>query len=281
MKAYKGFNAPESGQLQCRDMVYEPGKTYKYEGKIELCNNGYHACEKFEDVFSYYEYKKGKVVYYEVECGGDVIKSDGDSMFVCSEITLVKELHGWWEEYDCVDEFREGFAIVQLNDKHNHINQEGKLLSDQWFEDVDCFDKGLAMVRLDRKWNYINTECKLLSNRWFDNVYSFREGFAQVCLCGRYNHINREGELVSNKWFEYTDYFREGFAVVELNGKGSYINTEGKLVSNQWFDVAWPFYNGRAQVKLNGKYNFINTDGKLLSDQWFDDTRSLCEACSS
>ena len=229
MKAFKGFNINESGQLVCRDMVYEAGKTYKYEGKIALCLSGYHACEKFEDVLSYYPYEKGKTKYYEVECNGDIIKSDEDSKFVCSQITLLEELHGWWEEYDYVCDFYEGFARVKLNGKYNHINTGGKLLSNQWFDYVGDFFEGFAPVRLNHMCNFINQEGKLLSNQWFDSVWHFSEGFAWVLLNGKYNFINKEGKLLSNQWFDDANSFREGFAWVLLNGKEYELDTEGNL----------------------------------------------------
>ena len=37
MRAFKGFVINNEGQLICRGMVYEVGKTYKYDGDIKLC----------------------------------------------------------------------------------------------------------------------------------------------------------------------------------------------------------------------------------------------------
>jgi len=50
MKAYKGFNA----DLTCQGFQYEIGKTYEMSDKVEVCKNGYHACEYPLDVFNYY-----------------------------------------------------------------------------------------------------------------------------------------------------------------------------------------------------------------------------------
>ena len=174
--------------------------------------------------------------------------------------------------FDSVDYFREGFARVNLNDKYNFINQEGRFLSDQWFDYVGDFYGGFAMVKLNNKHNYITQECKFLSNQWFDYGDEFREGFARVQLNGKWNFINQECKFLSNQWFEFDDVynFNEGFAAVELNDKWNFINQKGKLLSGQWFDDAGNFYGGFAMVKLNNKYNYITQECKFLSDQWFD-----------
>ena len=40
VKGYKGFNQ----DLTCRGFQYEIGKTYEYNGEIELCSSGFHFC---------------------------------------------------------------------------------------------------------------------------------------------------------------------------------------------------------------------------------------------
>jgi hypothetical protein len=172
--------------------------------------------------------------------------------------------------FDWIDDFRNGFALVQLNEKENYIDIEGNLVSDQWFEEVEDFVNGFAKVYLNGKTNLINTAGKLLSDQWFDRIGIIKNGFTHVKLNGKYNFIDTEGNLVSDQWFDAVS-FDNGFARVQLNGKYNYIGTEGNLLSGQWFDVVGWFSGGFARVKLNGKYNFIDTKGNLLSDQWFDE----------
>lgn len=173
-------------------------------------------------------------------------------------------------KFNWIEDFREGFASVQLNGKWNFINNEGQLLSQQWFDWAWDFHEGFAVVQLNNKWNFINTEGQLLSKQWFDAAGGFKEGFATVQLNGKRNFINTEGQIAFNQWFDNVCDFSEGFAIVEINDKVNFINTEGRLLSKQWFDTALNFSEGFASVQLNGKWNFINTEGQFLSPQWFD-----------
>jgi hypothetical protein len=43
----------------------------------------------------------------------------------------------------------EGFARVELNGKYNFIKQEGRFLSDQWFDNANDFSEGFAWVKLN------------------------------------------------------------------------------------------------------------------------------------
>lgn len=136
--------------------------------------------------------------------------------------------------FDWVYRLSDDVYEVKLNNKHNLINKEGKIISKQWFDDVTGFSGGFAMVRLYNKgWNFIDRDGEIISDQWFDKVYEFYEGFA----------------------------------VVELNGECNFIDANGKYLSDQWFDYANWFLNGRASVKLDGEWYKIDKKGKLVSDR--------------
>ena len=265
MRAYKGFNRHDDGTLLCKDFQYEPGKTYKHEGEIKLCENGFHACHELHQVWQFYP-NNGTNVFYEVECDGEIIESKkNEGKFVCSEIRLVREVDmSDVEKFDNAEHFSEGFALVELNGKWNHIDTEGKILSERWYDYAFPFSEGFAVVELNGKDNYIDTEGKLLSERWYDNAYHFSEGFARVDLNGKWNHIDTEGKILSGQWFDVALSFSEGFARVELNGKWNFINTSGKLLSEQWYDEECNFSEGFAAVELNGEWYKIDKEGKIV-----------------
>jgi hypothetical protein len=265
MKAYKGFNRSEDGTLSCLGFVYEPGKTYKHEGEIEVCVSGFHACHDLWQTWAFYP-NNGNNEFWEVECGGEIMEGyDSSGKFACSEITLVKKVD--MDEvlrFEDLYFFHEGFAKVDSGRKYNFINKEGKVLSNEWFDNAGFFSEGLAPIGIHGKYNFIDTEGKIKFGQWFYMVGNFFDGFAVVGLDGKYNFINTEGKFLSKRWFDKACSFYRGPAVVMLDGKYNYINTEGKLLSEQWFDYALSFVESLAHVKLDGKWMKINTKGELI-----------------
>ena len=84
IKAYKGFKK----DMTCNGFQYEEGKEYQAEGKIELCKNGFHACEDPLDCFRYYP--PATSVFHEVEQDGEICKDKNgdDSKTVSSQIKI-------------------------------------------------------------------------------------------------------------------------------------------------------------------------------------------------
>lgn len=77
--------------MQCRGKQYEVGKTYTEE-KADCYHAGMHACENPLDVLHYYPLKDGPR-FFEVECGGNVDKSEEGSKLACTELTVKGEVN--------------------------------------------------------------------------------------------------------------------------------------------------------------------------------------------
>ena len=87
MIGYKGFDK----DFKCRGFQYEVGKTYKHEGKLSLCESGFHFCENPFDVWGYYPPTESH--FAEVEADGETKKeTGGDTKTVCSSLHIKAEL---------------------------------------------------------------------------------------------------------------------------------------------------------------------------------------------
>ena len=82
MKAYKGFNK----DMTCRDFQYEEGKEYTHDGKVKVCESGFHACELPLDVLRYYNL--GESEFHEVELDGEISKSNEDTKVAAEKIKI-------------------------------------------------------------------------------------------------------------------------------------------------------------------------------------------------
>lgn len=88
VKGYKIFNY----DWKCRGFQYEVGKTYTYNGKLELCGAGFHFCTKLEDCFQFYDPISWNHIA-EVEALGKVIYGDdGLPKCVTNKIRIIKEI---------------------------------------------------------------------------------------------------------------------------------------------------------------------------------------------
>jgi hypothetical protein len=85
---YKGFNK----NMTCRNFQYQIGKEYKTDGKVAICQHGFHACQHPLDAFTFYP--PSSSVYCKVEQGG-TLKRDTDPKYdtkiASSEIKIMKE----------------------------------------------------------------------------------------------------------------------------------------------------------------------------------------------
>ena len=64
MKGYKVFDK----NWKCKEFQFEIGKTYVHEGKLKLCESGFHFCKKLNDCFNYYDFdSKNKVAEIDRE----------------------------------------------------------------------------------------------------------------------------------------------------------------------------------------------------------------------
>lgn len=205
--AYKGMEL----NMTWLGFQYEIGKTYKTD-KAELWKCGFHACLNPIDVLGYYSQYEGSR-YYKVLLSGEITKCDFDDTEVAAtEITILKEITfdellniaEWWKHENVIDllYFSDGFARIRNCDKqYNHINKQGKLLSEQWYEWVGYFYDGFARVRrADGKYNLIGENGKLLSKEWFILVYDFNNGLAEVKRTnGEQCKIDKNGKIVVSK----------------------------------------------------------------------------------
>ena len=70
---YKGTT-----NLKCINITYEVGKTYTFHGELIKCKQGFHFCEKLENVHEFYPLFDKDTIVLKIEVLGKVIDIDRD-----------------------------------------------------------------------------------------------------------------------------------------------------------------------------------------------------------
>ena len=192
-----------------------------------------------------------------------------------------------------VHNFKEGMALVSRycpkdnvnydDVQYNFINEEGKLISDKWYERAEDFSCGYACVAegpiSNLKYTFIDKEGKPINNEKYSDAKSFDNGFALVRDNRKGNFINTKGRLKFDWFLEVKMPDEYGYRVVKrMDTKDYYfiynlVDSRGNLISNDWFFKLE--YTGEVyEMKYHGKRNIFDPkQHKFLSKEWYDDIR--------
>ena len=154
------------------------------------------------------------------------------------------------------------------------------------------FRFGGCEVRFGQYKNMIDENGKLLSNCWFDDIYGYNNGIMVVVLNGRQNLIREDGTFVFNKpycdWFEGITLNSRDSIIVERGSKQNIADLEGNLVFKDYNINEWPSeiekmqlgngnfiyqlidYNDNGDYKFNALDKNFNLLWKQPKSKWFD-----------
>ena len=254
--AYKGFNE----DLSCRGFQYEIGKEYCLEGELELCANGFHACEHPLDVFDYYSMSL-YTRYAMVELFGDVDFATDNKKLCATNIRIVKEMS--------IDELVEIGIMSSLPKKDLESGNE----------------RSYSMM--------------IASDACADIIYPKYEG-ASIASCGHYASINSKnrwqciassGKLAKIDAFcDYSNISSSGISAritsvgliqnISTSGYGSRVVSHGYEASVASADMAMIYSDGEnadlyasgaeskiasrgdnANICINSTHGYINSSG--------------------
>ena len=254
--AYKGFNE----DLSCRGFQYEIGKEYCLEGELELCVNGFHACQNPLDVFDYYSMSL-YTRYAMVELFGDVDFATDNKKLCATNIRIVKEMS--------IDELLEIGIMSSLLKKDLESGNE----------------RSYSMM--------------IASDACADIIYPKYEG-ASIASCGNYASINSKnrwqciassGKLAKIDAFcDYSNISSSGISAritsvgliqnISTSGYGSRVVSHGYEASVASADMAMIYSDGEnadlyasgaeskiasrgdnANICINSTHGYINSSG--------------------
>ena len=123
-------------------------------------------------------------------------------------------------------------TYVAISDGKMVLLNNGKIISDRFYDDAGNYVDGIIPLKYNGKWGYVDKNGHTVIPFEFDSINEESEIPAYDASCG--------------------------FVVVKKNGKYAVYNTKGKLVLDYGIlDEIRPVYNNMAWVKKDGKWGVI------------------------
>jgi hypothetical protein len=86
-----------------------------------------------------------------------------------------------------------------MNGKWGLIDKKGKYIIDPEYDDIESFHEGLALVELHGKSGYINRQGEIVIPIVYEQASVFQNGQALVSLDGKsFYHIDKQGKKIRN-----------------------------------------------------------------------------------
>ncbi len=202
-------------------------------------------------------------------------------------------------DYEEIDDFEEGMAMVKKDDKVNFIDRDGHVISTTWYKDAEEFTEGYALIAGDDdKIGYLSAEGQpflfgqyddidefsnglavvenedsdeALINRsgqvqgaWYDGVSLLGKGMARVKKDDKYAVMTRSGNLISGFDYDNIGSYNYGLAKIKKQDNYGYMNRELQEVTSPIYEYVYDFSDGYGRVQQNDKYGTVNRIGKIV-----------------
>ncbi len=160
--------------------------------------------------------------------------------------------------------------VIDMDQNYLFLDYSGKMITEEVFQDANDFSEGFAAVEKEEKWGFINTSGKIAIACQYDNVTEFHEGLVAVEKDGNWHYIDQRGKEVFEEEYEDAMYFSEGLAAVKKDGKWGFIDKNGNLKIDFQYEDAGNFSEGKAAVAntIDGyqEWAYINAENEVVID---------------
>lgn len=180
--------------------------------------------------------------------------------------------------YDYSDDFKDGLAIIQLNNKRGAINKAGDFIIQPIYENglwnmgkglIGFYDKNEKAGILDKNGNTI------VPTMYYD-LDNVSDGLILFEGKNKYGYLDTKGNVVIPEMYYTARPFYEGLAWVKQSNNSKYyqcIDKNNQIVFRLGEDE-YPetgFHNGLALIKTENGYKYIDTKGSLIYAWSYDD----------
>jgi hypothetical protein len=184
---------------------------------------------------------------------------------------------------DALDFQPNGLASVKTKGKYGLINQYGQFIVYPQYNWINPFSEGRAVVTDDKGFRVINERGKVLTSKVYGFIGDFQEQraiFYGTNEAGEilYGFLNRQGKEIIPIKYESVTNFNSGKAVGKIqDGKYELIDLNGKILQTFEYVFVGEFSEGflAFQPTNDAKYGFINDEGKVVIEPKFESAQAF------
>ena len=171
--------------------------------------------------------------------------------------------------YDEVEDFKEGYALVEKDNLYGFINKAGRVKIDFQFTDASSFTQQTAIIQQNKTTFLIDHAGKKISTD-YDEIADFTDNAAIVKKDNLYGAINHTGEEIIKPGFSNLSDFSENMAAFMQNNKYGFINRQGFTIIAPVFAWVSIFKNNQCRVKIDNRLGVINKRGDFIIEPLYD-----------
>lgn len=176
--------------------------------------------------------------------------------------------------FESVEDFCDGYALVQNNLKTGIIDKTGKLVVPCIYDILfnELYPGGIAKVMKDDKAGLIDVKGNVILPFKYDGIYLGKEGLnglISIKTGNKYGWADKSGKVVIQERYDNCTSFRNGYATVCVKSIGGVakwgvIDKNGNVKIPIVYAELSGDWNGYYTAKYNGKYGFIDNQGNPL-----------------
>lgn len=168
-------------------------------------------------------------------------------------------------KYDNTRDFSEGLAAVNFKGKWGYIDTRGKKQIEFKFRSAFPFKEGIARIQnFDKQYGFIDLNGKAVIPPIFEEAYDLENGLIKIKTNRGFNFINIKGDTLLGEPISKVSNYKNGYAIAKDFGKESLLDIKGKLLFDYNYDKVYAPEDERIKVKLDGQYGYVDLDGKNL-----------------
>ncbi|MBL0104840.1 MAG: WG repeat-containing protein, partial [Bacteroidetes bacterium] len=171
--------------------------------------------------------------------------------------------------FDIANDFKNGVAIVSVNEKFGLLNTAGKYAIDPAYEELVLIAPALLKANKNGKWGILDFHGQIILPFEYDAIGEFSQHLTLVAQNGKCGYVNEKGLIVIPVKYNYTSAllttgtFTNGFVSLKLKAKRQLIDTTGSALPLTAFDDFRLPGSGLIPVKKNKKWGYAAMNGKI------------------